>query len=115
MILPLLLLLQSASPVQAPMQAEEEIIVVSRQLRMIKVDLKTDKHPGGVSLQRCRILRGSGQADLDAIPCDVAEQCVASGVPTRRELKACVEDRSTDRINAVLAARRAARMASAPG
>lgn len=111
MILPLLLLLQST----APSPAEEEIIVVSRQLRMIKVDLKTDKHPGGVSLQRCRILRGSGQADLDAIPCDVAEQCVASGIPTRRELKACVEDRSTDRINAILAVRRAARMASAPG
>ncbi len=111
LILPVLLLLQSA----APPPAEEEIIVVSRQLRMIRVDLKTDKHPGGVTLQRCRILRGSGQADLDAIPCDVAEQCAALGVPTRRELKACVEDRSTDRINAVLAARRAARTASVPG
>ncbi|WP_010544502.1 hypothetical protein [Sphingomonas elodea] len=111
MILPLLLLLQSAT---AP-TPEEEIIVVSRQLRMIRVDLKAGKHAGGMTLQRCRILRGSGQADLDAIPCDVAEQCVASGVPTRRELKACVEDRSTDRINALLAARRAARLASQPG
>ncbi len=104
MILPILLMLQT-SPA---FNAEEEIIVVSRQLRMIKVDLKTDKHKDGMSLRSCRIVRGSGQTDLDAIPCGVAQQCVADGVPTRRDLKACVEDKSTDRINAVIAARRAA-------
>jgi hypothetical protein len=105
MILPILLMLQT-SPA---FNAEEEIIVVSRQLRMIKVDLKADKRSAGMALRTCRIVRGSGQTDLDAIPCGVAQQCVDDGVPTRRELKACVEDKSTDRINAVLAARRAAR------
>lgn len=105
MLLAILLLLQ-ASPA---FTAEEDIIVVARQLRMIKVDLKTDKHKEGMTLQRCRILRGSGQADLDAIPCDVAQQCVEDGVATRHALKTCVEDQSTDRINAVLAARRLAR------
>lgn len=105
MLLPILLMFQTTPA----FNAEEEIIVVARQLRMIRVDLKTDKHKQGMTLQRCRILRGSGQADLDAIPCDVAEQCVADGVPTRHALKTCVEDKSTDRINAVLAARRAAR------
>jgi hypothetical protein len=106
MILPILLLMLQTTPA---FNAEEEIIVVSRQLRMIKVDLKTDKSSDGMALRNCRILRSSGQTDLDAIPCGVAQQCVEAGVPTRRELKACVEDRSTDRINAVLAARRAAR------
>ncbi|OAN62173.1 hypothetical protein A7X12_22005 [Sphingomonas sp. TDK1] len=91
------------------LNAEQEIIVVARQLRMIKVDLKTDKAAGGVTLRQCRVLRGSGQGDLDIIPCDVAQRCAEEGMPSRRALKACVEDRSTDRINAVLAARRIAR------
>lgn len=105
MLLPILLMFQTAPA----FNAEEEIIVVARQLRLIRVDLKTDKHKQGMTLQRCRIVRGSGRADLDAIPCDVAQQCVADGVATRNALKSCVEDKSTDRINAVLAARRAAR------
>lgn len=105
MILSVLLMLQTAPA----FNAEEEIIVVARQLRMIKVDLKTDKHGQGMTLRRCTIRSGSGYADLDAIPCDVAQQCIAEGVPTRRALKSCVEDKSTDRINAVLAARRATR------
>lgn len=106
MILPILLMLQ-ASPA---FNAEQEIIVISRQLRMIKVDLKTDKRKDGLSLRRCRVVRGSGQNDLDAIPCGVAQQCVADGMPSRRMLKDCVEDRSTDRINMVLASRRMARI-----
>ncbi|WP_313540203.1 hypothetical protein [Sphingomonas sp.] len=104
MILPVLLLMLQTTPA---FNAEEEIIVVSRQLRMIKVDLKTDRRDHGISLRSCRILRGSGHSDLDAIPCGVAEQCVEDGVASRRVLKDCVEDKSTDRINAVLAARRA--------
>ncbi len=105
MILPILLMMLQTSPA---FNAEEEIIVVSRQLRMIKVDLKTDKGKDGLHLRSCRILRGSGHGDLDAIPCGVAEQCVADGVPSRRVLKDCVEDRSTSRINMVLASRRMA-------
>ena len=105
MILPILLMLQ-ASPT---FNAEQEIIVVARQLRMIKVDLKTDKSKDGMRLRSCRILHGSGQSDIDAIPCGVAQQCVEDGAPSRRVLKDCVEDRSTARINLVLAARRMAR------
>ena len=103
-ILALLLLLH---PVAASAgQDDQDILVIARKLRRINVNMKLVKWDGAMVLRRCEVTRASGEAELDAIPCAIAEACVAEGVNTRKQLVACVEDKSNRRINAIIAARR---------
>jgi len=90
-----------------PSRDEAEIVVLARKLRQIQVDMKLGKQAGKMALLRCRITRASGEAELDAIPCDVAQQCIAEEPTTRKQLEKCVEAKSNLRIDAILAARRA--------
>lgn len=106
MILLALLLQAAALP---PAEPEQEIVVMARRLQMIEVDIKAPKKAGLVTLKSCRITKPSNIAELDAIPCGVAQECVASGLPTRKALQACVEQRSGERLDAIVAARRGAR------
>ncbi|WP_167737565.1 hypothetical protein [Sphingomonas parva] len=104
MILLFLLALQSAPAAAAP--DDQEIVVLAQKLRRIDVAMKLRKKDGKAVLQRCALTRASGEAELDAIPCDVARLCMADGVTSRRQLEACVEQRSEKRIDAIIAARR---------
>jgi hypothetical protein len=105
-ILAMLLMLQTASP--APPPSEDEIVVIAQKLRLIEVDLKVGKRQGKMTLRSCRISRPSGRAEADAVPCDVAQQCMADGAASRKQLIACVEERSQVRLDALVAAWRAA-------
>ncbi|WP_439568502.1 hypothetical protein [Sphingopyxis sp.] len=98
--------MQTAAP--PPPVTEEEILVVAGKMRSIEVDIKAPKRSGIVTLERCRVTKPSGYAELDAIPCGVAQQCVAEKLTSRKALTACVEQRSNDRLDAVLTAWRAA-------
>lgn len=104
----MMLALALAQSAAAPPVADD-IVVLARRLQMIEVDMKAPKRGGRLVLERCRITRSSGIAELDAIPCGVAQECVASGVATRKLLATCVETGSEQRVNAVAMARRAAR------
>ena len=101
MILPLLLL-QAAGQVVAP--AEDEIVVLARKMRLIEVDIKAPKRRGKLELQRCRVTRPSGYAELDAIPCEAAAACMLDAPATRKQLSQCVEEKSQVRLDAVVAA-----------
>ena len=90
-----------------PSHDDAEIVVLARKLRQIQVDMKLGKQAGKMALRRCRLTRGSGEPELDAIPCDVAQQCIAEEAATRKQLETCVENRSNMRIDAILVARRA--------
>ena len=93
-------------PSPAP-PAEEEIVVIARKMRQIEVDIKLGRKGGLVSLRACRITRGSGRAELDLVPCEMAQICLADGVTARKALVQCVETRSEARADAILAAWRA--------
>jgi hypothetical protein len=100
-------LLQAAAP--PSVEPDQEILVMARRLQLIEVDIRAPRKAGLVTLKSCRITRPSNIAELDAIPCGVAQECVAAGLPTRKALQQCVEQRSGERIAALVAARRAAR------
>jgi hypothetical protein len=104
-ILTLLLAAQTAAPPPPP--PEDEIVVIARKMRLIKVSMKAPKRDGRLVLTQCKVTRGSGDAELDAIPCDTAQACMESAPATRKELSACVTQQATARLNAVAAARKA--------
>ena len=105
MILALLLAAQQAAP--APPAEEAEIVVLARKMRLIKVDLKAPRRNGKMVLKACRVTRSSGIPELDVIPCDAAQACIAEEPKTGRELERCVEAKARVRLDAVVAARRA--------
>ena len=100
--------LLAMAAVAAPVPAADEIVVIARKMRFIKVDIKAPRRNGALVLERCRITRGSGNAELDAVPCDVAQSCIADVPATRSILLQCVTTRSQPRIDAVAARWRAA-------
>lgn len=101
----MLLSLQTAPSTPTP--SEDEIVVIAQKMRLIEVDLKVGKRQGKMTLRGCRISRPSGRAELDAVPCDVAQQCMVDGAATRKQLIDCVEGQSQMRMDAIIAAWRA--------
>lgn len=101
-----LLAIAQAAPLPPP-ASEQDIVVVARKLQLIEVDMKALKRGGFVMLDRCRVTKPSGHAELDAIPCGVAQECANDKLATRKALVACVEERSQRGLDAVIAAWRA--------
>lgn len=101
-----LAILAAAAP--TPPLAADEIVVIARKLRLIEVDLKASKKNGKLNLERCRINRPSGYAELDAVPCDVAQHCMIDTPASRKALQACVETGSQRRLDAIVERWRAA-------
>ncbi|HEY1125560.1 MAG TPA: hypothetical protein VGE65_07995 [Sphingobium sp.] len=106
-MLALSLLLASAAAPSTP--AEDEIVVIARKMQMIRVDIKAPKRNGQLVLERCRISRSSGDAELDAVPCAVTQACMAEKPADRKVLRICVERQSKLRLEEIAAGRRAAR------
>lgn len=100
-----LLALQAAP--SAPPPSEDEIVVIAQKMRWIEVDIKASKRRGKLTLERCRVTRPAGRAELDAIPCAAAEACMLDNPTTRKQLSRCVEEKSQVRLDAVVAAWRA--------
>ena len=106
-----LILLAAALPAPPPVPVENEIVVIARKMRYIRVDIQAPMRNGRLALARCRVTRSSGYAELDAVPCDAARICMESAPATRRMLEQCVEARSQTQLDAIAARWRAARMA----
>ena len=102
-----LLAAAQAGGLPAPV-TEEEIIVTARKMQWIEVDMKAPRRNGVLTIARCRVTKPSGHAELDAIPCGVAHECIADAPASRKLLARCVEDRSQGRLDAVAAAWRQA-------
>ena len=96
--------LQSAISPIAPV--DPEIVVLAKKLQSIDVDMKLEKRAGRMVLRSCHLTRPSGDVELDAVPWGVAQQCISEGVEGRKQLVACVEDKSNRRIDAIVAVRR---------
>ena len=93
----------------APPPADDEIMVIARKMRFIKVDIKAPRRSGKLVLERCRVTRSSGDAELDAVPCEATQACMAGNPETRKALGKCVEERSQVRLDEIATRRRAAR------
>ena len=98
----LLLVVQNAPPL-----ANDDIVVMAQRMRLIEVDMKARKRDGKLALDRCRVTKSSGNAQLDAIPCDVAQACMLGNPVTRKILARCVEEQSQVRLDAIVATGRA--------
>lgn len=98
-----------AAAAQVPPPSEDEIVVIARKMRMIEVHLKAPMRHGKLILERCGIKRTTGYAELDAVPCEVAQQCMVSGPASRKELVTCVEQGSQVHLDAIVDRWRAAR------
>jgi len=106
-ILPLLLAWQEVPA--APPPSDAEIVVMARKMRMLRVSVKAPKRNGKLVLQRCGIDNSTGNAAIDRIPCEVAQECIAEAPATRKQLAQCIEERSQPRLDAALAAWKATR------
>lgn len=96
-------------PNPTPPPTEEEIVVIAQKMRFIEVDMQAVKRRGKLVLRRCRISRPSGFAEIDSVPCDVAQACMADAPASRKALALCVEQRSQTRLDQIVADWRAAR------
>lgn len=105
----LALSLMAAAAASPAASADDEIMVIARKMRFIKVDIKAPTRNGHLVLERCRVSRSSGDAELDAVPCEVTQACMTSNTETRKVLRQCVEQRSQVRLDEIAARRRAAR------
>jgi hypothetical protein len=100
----LALLVGTAVPV-----AEADIVVLARKLQLIEVDMKVPRRKGVLVMERCRITKSSGIAELDAVPCAVAVQCMTEAPDTRKQIERCVEARSRARLDMIAERRQAER------
>lgn len=101
-------LLMAAGAASSP-PADDEITVIARKMRLIRVSIKAPERNGRLVLERCRISRSSGDAELDAVPCEVTQACMSTRPADRKTLALCVEERSQVRLDEIVARRRAAR------
>jgi len=101
-----------AAATAQPVPAEDEIVVLARKMRFIEIDVKAPRRKGMVVMERCRVTKGSGNAELDAVPCDVARECMTAVPESRKALGVCIEANSQPRLDALVARWRSARVAT---
>ncbi len=89
----------------------DEIVVVAQKMRFVEVDIRAPRRNKVLVIERCRVTRGSGNAEIDAVPCAAAAACLEGAPATRKLLQACVEERSQPAMDAIIARWRAARNA----
>lgn len=100
----LALAMQIATP---PVDPADEIVVIARKMRSMRINMKAPRRDGRLVLERCRVTRSSGDAEIDAVPCAVAQACSDEGVTTRKALDNCVITRSVAQARSIANARRA--------
>jgi hypothetical protein len=99
------LLLAAASPAAV----NDDIVVLAGKLRQVRVKANTKKRDGVLILTKCRMTRGSGDPEIDAIPCAVAQTCADERPTKAAVMQACLVEKSQERIDALVMERRAAR------
>ncbi len=104
MAVALLLALQDAASAS---QAPEELVVFGQRMRKLRFRTQRDRKTGAM---KCRVLRSSGDVELDRIACDVGNLCATSiNKDDERALVACFEPKLAAGWDALVAQRRAAR------
>ncbi len=93
---------------QPPPANDEDIVVLARRMQFIEVDIRAPRRNGLLVLRSCRVTNGSGNAEMDAVPCTIAQECMADTPPNRRALQNCVEERSQPRLDQLVERWRAA-------
>lgn len=104
----LILALQASTPAprdnvdQAVPSSDTDIVVLAQRMRLIDVDIRAPRRNGRLTLVSCRVTNGSGNPEMDAIPCATAQECMASDPPNRRALEVCVEENSQIRLDELI-------------
>lgn len=104
MIVPILLVLQSAATAPPPMPADDEIVVIGRRLQNWRATFRMKK-----GVMQCRVKVSTGDVEIDRIGCAAMEACFPDAIPryeaaNDRALSADVRKHGTDAINQELGA-----------
>lgn len=85
----LLLAAQPAAAAAEPSPSGNDIVIIGEKVRKLNFRIKLDK-AGQV---RCRIIRSSGDPEIDSLACDAARPCVRPDITTRAAMEACLGPR----------------------
>ena len=91
-----------------PAEAENEIVVLGRQLAETRADYTTRLRNGVMTIRRCKVTRSSGDRQLDKVVCQAIREC-AKHIPVDArngdalpEFFACNQERSMARALALM-------------
>lgn len=82
-----------------------EITALARKLRAVRIAVDVRYGEGRAELRSCRVTTSGGDAEIDAIPCAVTQECAARNPANQRELAACTRDLGDMRVMALFEAR----------
>ena len=77
------------------------------KLRKVRIATDVRYAKAGTRLRSCRVTTASGDAEIDAIPCAVTQECADRNPVGEREMAACTRDLGDMRIMALFEARSA--------
>ena len=103
------LLLATAVAAPAASADADEIVITARKLQTVRMAMALSKKQGVFRAKSCAIKTSTGDAEIDPIPCEAAQQCSTLGLAAKADFVACVKTRGYDQIAALVARRRAAR------
>lgn len=81
------------------------INVLAGKLRKVRIAVDVHYAKAGAQLRSCRVMTSSGDAEIDAIPCAVTQECAERNPAGEREMAACTRDLGDIRLMAVFEAR----------
>ena len=96
----------STPPSAAVPSAEaEDIVVLGRKLRSLRIRLSAAKKNGVIAVRSCRVTTSANDAEIDAIGCAAPVQCSTPGFATQTQFIECIKATGREQI-AALAERR---------
>lgn len=108
-----LALTQAEAPPAQPAN-DNEIVVLSEQLRSIRISPGVTIRKGvATQTSACKIKRSSSDAEIDTLACEAVTLCAAKPQPSRKVFNACVEETALEAIYDLKEQRAAARAAQA--
>jgi len=75
------------------------------KLRKVRVAVDVRYGKDHTDLRSCRVTASSGDAEIDAIPCAVTQECAERNPAGEREMAACTRDLGDIRLMALFEAR----------
>lgn len=100
-----LLLAASAADVPPVAQAvapeAEDIVVLARKLKFVRVKMALSKKDGDFGVKSCKVSRASGDTEIDALACQAPQYCTTLNLKSQDAFVECVKSRGREQIRAV--------------
>jgi hypothetical protein len=101
-VIGLALLLAVATPAPAPSEVEaQDIVVLARKLRAVRIHLSASKKNGTFTGGQCKVIKSTDDAEIDAIGCAASAHCSTKGFPTEALFVGCIKSWGHEQIVAL--------------